>query len=57
MITTNNNHSCDSLEQILKPINDPRWARSTRLELDAETRELVSQDCAEDIVRRRTHDV
>ncbi|CAK9210174.1 unnamed protein product [Sphagnum troendelagicum] len=23
MITTNNNHSCDSLEQILKPINDP----------------------------------
>jgi hypothetical protein len=29
----------------------------TRLELDGETRELVRVFCAEDIVRRRTHDV
>ncbi len=29
----------------------------TRLELDGETRELVRVFCAEDVVRRRTHDV
>ncbi len=29
----------------------------TRLELDGKTRELVRVFCAEDIVRRRTHDV